>query len=600
MELLLSFARAYPRQSILMMICLLLATVAEGLGFSSVLPLLTLATLRSGDQPAALVQSTSGLGHFIEQVLGSVGLQPSILLLCLLIISGMALKAGFVFLAQRQIGYTVAHVATDLRLALLRSVLSARWRYYIRQPLGTIANAFTSEASRAAEAYLYATSIVALSVQTLLYLALAVVISWQATLGTVAVGVMLISVFSRLVRRTRRAGSRQTHVLRALVGQLMDVLYAVKPFKAMAREGFVTPLLEGHTHRLNRAFQQEIVSKETLRAVHDPLVMIVLTCGLYLALTRWALSLDVIVAMSLLFERTLSSLNKIQRQYQSLASCESAYWSLQTTISDSASEREHGQTGVTPRCTHGITFRDVCLSYEAHPVLTRASLFIPAGQITALVGTSGGGKTSIVDMVVGLVEPQSGDLLIDDVPFCDIDSRAWRWSIGYVPQEVFLLHDSVLHNITMGDPTITETEVEAALRAAHAWEFVAALPTGLHTSMGERGARFSGGQRQRIAIARALVHRPRLLILDEATAALDTTSELAICESVRQLRGAMTILFISHRPALLAVADVVYSVEQGQVYQQRQPGQSNQTVLNNGTARLVREHRGYPGGKAKG
>jgi ATP-binding cassette, subfamily C, bacterial len=569
MQVLLVFARAYPRHSCVMLVCLLFAAVAEGVGFSTILPLLSLATQASMGGHGLVIQGKTGLGRLVDHTLAGIGLHPNLGLLCVIIVLGMVLKAGFVLLAQKQIGYTVAHIATDLRLALLRGVLAARWEYYIRQPIGSLANAFTSEASRAAESYLYATSIVALSIQTLLYTLLALAISWQGTLGAVLVGVLLVYVFSYLVRMTRKAGARQTNILKALLSQLTDVLYAVKPFKAMAREPLVSQLLEGETQRLNRAFQRDIFSKETLRALQDPLVIIVLTGGLYVALTRWALPLDVILAMALLFERTLSSVNKMQRQYQSLVSCESAFWSLRATITQSEAVREVIHTGTPPRVAQGISFDQVSLSYDTRPVLRDVSLCIPAGQVTAIIGPSGAGKTSLVDLLVGLVTPQSGTIWLDDVSISDVDLKSWRWTVGYVPQEMLLVHATVAANVTMGDPTLTATEIEAALRAADAWGFVSALPDGVHTPVGERGARFSGGERQRIAIARALIHKPQLLILDEATAALDPESEAAICATVNQLRGRMTILVISHRPALLETADCIYYLEQGTVRQVR-------------------------------
>jgi ATP-binding cassette subfamily C protein len=154
---------------------------------------------------------------------------------------------------------------------------------------------------------------------------------------------------------------------------------------------------------------------------------------------------------------------------------------------------------------------------------------------------------------------------IDNVPLSEIDLHAWRRTIGYVPQETLLLHENVFVNVTLGDPELTLADVEAALRAAGAWDFVAALRAGMETSLGERGSRLSGGQRQRIAIARALVHKPQLLILDEATTSLDPKSEAAICATVQQLRGTMTIIAISHQPALLEVADVVYRLEDGKI-----------------------------------
>lgn len=567
MRLFLVFARAYPRQSCLMLVCLLLAAVAEGIGFSSILPLLSLVIQAGAGVQGVSGQGKTSLGRWIDYALAGVGLHPSVGLLCMIISLGMALKAGFSLLAQKQIGYTVAHRATDLRLALIRAVLAARWQYYVRQPVGSLANAFTSEASRAAESYLHATTIVALLSQTVLYTALALVISWRATLGALFVGLLVTSVFSRLVRMTRTAGARQTTVLKRLLDQLVDALHAVKPFKAMARETLVGLFLEGETQRLNRAFQREILSKEMLRALQDPLVMIVLTGGLYIALSYWALSLDAIIVIALLFERMLSSVNRVQRQYQSLVSCESAFWSLQATIDQSEAERELTRSGAPPRFRRGITLKHVSLSYETQAVLRDVSLFLPAGQVTAIVGPSGAGKTSIVDLVIGLVRPQAGEVWIDDMPLGDIDIRAWRWRVGYIPQELFLLHESIFTNVTMGDPELSMLEVEAALRAAGAWEFVAALPEGICTAVGERGARFSGGQRQRIAIARALVHNPQLLILDEATASLDPESEAAICATVKKLRGPMTILVISHQPALLEMADAVYRLENGVVRQ---------------------------------
>jgi ATP-binding cassette subfamily C protein len=242
---------------------------------------------------------------------------------------------------------------------------------------------------------------------------------------------------------------------------------------------------------------------------------------------------------------------------------ESAFWSLRATIACAEAEREELPSGSLPSLHRALSLQNVTLSYGNHFVLRNTSLQIPVGHITAIIGPSGAGKTSIADVIVGLITPQSGDVFLDDVPLRAIDLRAWRQAVGYMPQETFLLHESIFTNVTLGDRTLTEAAVEAALRAAEAWDFIAPLPEGMHTPVGERGARFSGGQRQRIAIARALIHKPQLLILDEATAALDPLSEAAICETVRKLRGTMTILVISHQPALLQVADYVYRLEDG-------------------------------------
>jgi ATP-binding cassette subfamily C protein len=161
------------------------------------------------------------------------------------------------------------------------------------------------------------------------------------------------------------------------------------------------------------------------------------------------------------------------------------------------------------------------------------------------------------------MQPASGSLLIDEVQLQDFDMHLWRRSIGYVPQETVLLHDSVFNNVALGDPGISEVDVVSALQDADIWAFTEKLTEGIHSNVGERGGMLSGGQRQRIMIARALVHRPCLLIMDEATTALDQKSEAAICETLQKLRGRQTILAISHQPALLEAADRAYRLQDG-------------------------------------
>ena len=577
MHLLLVFARAYPYHSAIVLGCLLVSAVFEGIGFSSLLPLLSIAVK---DQIAAQTgEPSSWLEQNVSNGLAVFGLQPHIGTLCLVIVGCLALKAVFVLLAQRQVGYTVAHVATDLRLSLLRSLLAARWEYYTRHPVGGFANAFATEATRAAGAYLTGTTIVSLGIQTVLYTSLAFAVSWRATLAAAGFGLVLVVVLSRLVRMSRRAGARQTQLLKTLLGRLTDVFSAVKPLKAMARETLIGPLLEKGTQRLNKALRREVLSREALRALQEPLVMTALVGGLYLSLTSWALSLDRLIVLAMLFERTFRSLGKVQRRYQHLAALESAYWSLRERIDQAETEREAvqaaqpAQAGLNtppPQLARAIRFEQVSLAYDDQEILDKVSFSLPAGRLTTLVGPSGAGKTSTVDLIVGLVRPQSGAIWIDDLQLDQANLHAWRRAVGYVPQETLLLHDSVLINVTLGDPSLTRGDAEAALRAAGAWDFVSRLADGMDTPVGERGSRLSGGQRQRIAIARALVHQPRLLILDEATTSLDPDSEAAICATVQHLRGHMTVLAISHQPALLEAADRVYRLEGGRMGRLRQ------------------------------
>ncbi len=182
-----------------------------------------------------------------------------------------------------------------------------------------------------------------------------------------------------------------------------------------------------------------------------------------------------------------------------------------------------------------------------------------------LVGPSGAGKTTLLDLVVGLQQPESGRILIDGVPLAEIDLRQWRRLIGYVPQESVMVDDSVIYNLALGEEDLGEAEIREALRAADALAFVEAMPEGLQTRLGEGGSRLSGGQRQRLAIARALVHKPRLLILDEATSNLDAEAQVAVVETVKHLKGSLTILAVSHQDLLIEAADRIYRLAGGKI-----------------------------------
>ena len=192
---------------------------------------------------------------------------------------------------------------------------------------------------------------------------------------------------------------------------------------------------------------------------------------------------------------------------------------------------------------------------------------IPARKLTVIVGPSGVGKTTIADLIIGLIRPQVGEVWISDMSMKDINIKVWRGMIGYVPQNLFMFHESIFTNVTLGDERLTKADVEGALRAGGAWDFVASLAEKMDTVIGEQGAKLSGGQRQRIGIARALVLKPKFLILDEATTGLDRETEAGICDTLEQLRANLTILAISHQSAMVEKADLVYRLGDGIIEQ---------------------------------
>jgi ATP-binding cassette subfamily C protein len=568
MRMLLALARAHPGSSLSVVACLLLAALAEGVGLSSLIPVLGVAGRARPGAPVELGEGATPIERAVVEAVRAVGLSPTLTTLFALVIAAFLAKAALKLLANRQVGYAVAQVETSLRLDLLRSLLETSWSYYTRRPVGTFANAFVLEARRAAKAYLSGAELVSFAIQSGLYTAIAFAASWRVTLAALGFGALMVAGFGKLVRVTRRAGRKQTDLHRSLLGRLTDGLQAVKPLKAMAREELLGPLLERDTRKIQKALQREVLSKEAVTALQEPIIVMVIAAGLWAAMTLQSVQLPTLVLFAVLFGRVLLNLGRAQRDYQKMVTDESAYWALREMIDEARSEREQPGGTRAPTLERGIEVRDLTFSWREARLLDGASLRIPAGEITALVGVSGSGKTTLADLLAGLAAPDAGEIRVDGVPLGELDLRAWRRSIGYVPQEMFLLHDTVAQNVSLGDPSVGAADVEAALRQAGAWEFVSALPQGVDTPVGERGSQLSGGQRQRVSVARALVHRPRLLILDEATAALDPETERALWATLAGLRGRTTILAISHQSMLRDVADRVYRIEDGRAVEE--------------------------------
>jgi ATP-binding cassette subfamily C protein len=552
------FVRTYPGRSAAALVSVFVASLFEGLGMSMLLSMLSLATSSSTAAPSAPQRVAMN-------VVRSLGISPTALHLLLVAIVLIAMRGVMSLFANRQVGYTVAHIATDLRLTLIRAMMGARWRHYLQQSVGGLSNAVATEAQRASEAFQLGAEMAATVLSSIVYLGVALSISIEAGIAAAIAGSILLLTMRALIHNSRKAGQRQTVLQRSLLTLISAQFAAAKPLKAMAREDHVDALLTDQTQQLERALRQQVISSEALTAMQEPMLAIMVGAGFFLGITILKIPMADSVVMLFMLARVVSYLSKGQKAYQQVAVRESAYWSMVHAI-DTAREQREPQGGTrTVTMTRELRFEGVSYSHDgARSVLVQQSLTVPASGLTLIIGPSGAGKTTLLDLVVGLRQPEAGRILIDDVPLSEINLREWRRQIGYVPQESVMVDESVAHNLTLGEQ-IPEDEIRAALAAANALDFVEAMPEGLQTHVGEGGSRLSGGQRQRLAIARALIHKPRLLILDEATSNLDPEAQDAVVETVTQLKTQMAILAVAHQERMTRVADHVYRLADGRI-----------------------------------
>jgi subfamily B ATP-binding cassette protein MsbA len=227
----------------------------------------------------------------------------------------------------------------------------------------------------------------------------------------------------------------------------------------------------------------------------------------------------------------------------------------------------------------GIHFKNVSFAYDEKPILSGITLTVPKGKTVALVGPSGGGKSTTMDLIPRFIEPKSGEIFIDDKNIASVTMHSLRSLMGFVNQESILFNDSIYNNIAFGKTDATPEQVEAAARIANAHNFILETEQGYQTNIGDRGTKLSGGQRQRICIARAVLSNPPIMLLDEATSALDTESEKLVQDALNNLMKNRTSLIIAHRLSTIQKADLIVVLESGKIVEQ---GNHQELIGHNG------------------
>lgn len=550
----------YPQRTIFILACLFVASMAEGLGLLTILPLIEIINQNGESTNSKMVEVFLSVFNFLNLDLNLVTILTVMVFL-------IFLKAIVAWGAMTYVGKVMADITAELRNALVCSTLFARWSFFISRPIGKLINAVSVEASGATNVYSNSIKMLADFLKILVLLSLAFYVAPKLVLLALLIGGAMVFFLDYFLVMSRDAGKRIVELMQSVTSAMADTLQGIKPLKAMNCERWLIPVLSNEIKEIKHAMFKQAVAQEVVRAVHEPIVVLVVAVGTYFAINSFSVPMSELFVLILLFHRTIGGINTMQGSYQKVLKWEHYYWSVADFINSATNKKEVPAGDLKPNLEKNIILKDVSFSYEDKEVLKDVSMEIPSFSLTALVGQSGSGKTTLTDLLCGLYLPNSGDILVDGVLINEIDTKQWRSSIGYVPQDLFLFHDTITKNITLGDPKINAESVERALCDAGAMEFVSALPEGINTIIGERGSRLSGGQRQRISIARALVRKPKLLILDEATTALDKETERSILGTLRKLSKEFTVIAVSHQSALLDVADKIYRLDEGRAVQ---------------------------------
>jgi subfamily B ATP-binding cassette protein MsbA len=471
-----------------------------------------------------------------------------------------------------QFGATLQeYVTRDLRNAVYRHLAHLPLGYFTQMKAGQILSRVINDTF---ETRLILTQIVTQSLQSaslvIVYVAILFSISWKLALLALVILPLLAVSLQPMLKKLRRGNLRRGNVHGEMTSVLQETIAGIRIVKSFGTEAYE----ERRFGEGSNKYARSSVRITRLALVAQPITEILGTGIAVLVL--WLGAREVLITGNMTGATLLAFLTVVLRMLQPLkqlsamrATAQSSLASAQRLfeILDSPAEFQ-SDTGTREQATfeREIRFDKVSFAYDGEPVLRNIDLTAKKGEVVALVGPSGGGKSTLADLIPRFYQPSTGRILLDGVDTREIKLPTLRALTGIVSQETVLFNDSVRNNIAYGAPgKYTNEEIEAAAQAANAHQFILALPQGYDTILGERGTRLSGGQRQRIAIARALLSDPPILILDEATSALDTESERLVQEAVDRLLQGRTVFVIAHRLSTIAHADQIVFLDRGEI-----------------------------------
>ena len=473
--------------------------------------------------------------------------------------------------------WVMAHVRSDflyrLRNRLYDKMISLPLGYFTKQSRGDAVTRAVNDTQEVE--YTVLTSIQKFltdPVALICYLAFLFYIDYQLSLWAVLlmpVAFLIIGFLAHLLKRSSKTYRERLGVLLAHVEETLAGLRVFYGFNAQERayRKFARLNQEFHQNQ-KKVYRQSYLANPLSEFLGVSSVMVVLVIGGTLVLSeRSGLTAELFITYIALFTQIITPVSNISSAFADFRRGEAAMDRIREFLAIEDNVEDSADALPVEGFTRDIHFHDVSFAYSDANVLSHVDLTVPKGKTVALVGPSGAGKSTLADLLMRFYDVSGGEILLDGVPVSRYRVADYRRLFALVSQDVMLFHDTIYNNITLGCPA-TMAEVEEAAKAANIYDFVMSLPDGFHHVVGDRGVALSGGQRQRVSIARAVLRKAPVLVLDEATSAMDTESEMLVRQSVEALSKQHTVVMIAHRLSTVQYADCICVLDSGRVVEQ--------------------------------
>ncbi len=578
LQVLRRFVPPYKKYLALSVLFNILSAVLNIFSFATLIPLLQIL-FKTGDtqtatalMPWALDKEVlmNNMNYYVNDLIAAVGPTTTLLFIGLALAFMTFLKTGAYFLSSATIIPIRTGVVRDIRNQLYQKITSLSLGFFSEERKGDIIARMSGDVQEIESSIMSSLDMIFKNpILIIVYFVTLLVISWQLTLFTI-VFVPVFGWFMGYVGRKLKAKSIKAQALWSdTMSQVEETLGGLRIIKAFCAEGKMNRRFD----KVNSAYRNDIMRVNIRQQMAHPMseflgtvmIVIVLWFGGILVLNNETITGPTFIYYMVVLYSILQPLKDFSRASYNIPKGLASMERIDKILKAEVSIREKDNPTHIRSFEHDIEFRHVGFKYDQQWVLRDINLVIPKGKTVALVGQSGGGKSTLVDLIPRYYDVQEGEVLIDGINVKDLGIHDLRQLIGNVNQEAILFNDTFLNNITFGVENATKDDVVRAAKIANAYDFIMESEYGFDTNIGDRGGRLSGGQRQRVSIARAILKNPPILILDEATSALDTESERLVQDALYKLMKTRTTIAIAHRLSTIKNADEICVIHEGRI-----------------------------------
>ncbi|PSB45451.1 ABC transporter ATP-binding protein [Cyanosarcina cf. burmensis CCALA 770] len=542
-----------------------LSSLAEGVGISLFIPLLQNFNRENSETDCGNI-----LLCFINNLFISFSPNYRLFLIVLCIFGCILLKVSLAYSSSIIFSWYNSHIGHELRSKIFRQLLRINYSFLETQESGKLINLLATETWQTSKALTVFMNLI-ISICTIsIFVILLLLISWQLTLLAGIVMTLISLAIQLMTRQVGSLGRQAVQVNEVLTNRMWEGLSGMKVIRAFGRENYEQKRFEQASEKVRSTFLKLDILSGAIAPVSEALSASLLLSILVIFLSQGSAGVPIFLTF-------IFVLYRLQPKVKELDGCRVGLVSLATSVQEvmyflDSSDKPYIYSGDNPYngLKQGIFLKAVNFHYHTQEnfAIQDISICIPKGKTTALVGPSGAGKSTIIGLICRFYDVTDGDIYVDDRPLKSLNLTDWRNRIAIVSQDIYMFSTTVRDNIAYGRLDATDEEIITAAKLANADEFISQLPLGYQTKVGDRGIRLSGGQRQRIALARAIIRNPEILILDEATNALDSIAESLIQEAIATLSQDRTVIVIAHRFSTIEQADRIVVLEEGRVVEQ--------------------------------